>query len=358
MIKWQNILIIFLIAITAIFFTFNKEISDLLKLKLEDQILYTSVNPPALASGIFVGDVMLSRGVAHQIEKNNNLYYPFLNVFDFLKKANFVFANLEAPIINGEKIKSGEMIFRVDENLVPILKENNFSIFSLANNHILNFGKEGLNNTLNILEKNNIQYVGAGKNFSEAHQPKIIEKNNIKLAFLAYNDKALSYPSNEATENDSGIAIMDTDEVKKDIAMAKKLANFVVVSVHSGNEYQYEPTQTQIDFAHNAIDAGADLVIGHHPHVIQPIEKYKNGYIFYSLGNFVFDQMWSNETQESIALKIIFTSHNIKTIQIYPIVIENYSQPKIINASNSPEHYKNIIQKINLADNKLVIIEP
>jgi len=273
-----------------------------------------------------------------------------------LKGGDFVFGNLEAPIINGPKIKAGEMIFRVDENLVPTLKDYNFSIFSLANNHILNFGEKGLENTFHLLDQAGIQYVGAGKNFSEAHQAKIIEKNNIKFAFLAYVDKALAYPSAMASDH-PGLSIMDEGQVTLDVQQAKKLADFVIVSTHSGNEYQTEPTRNQINFAHAAIDAGADLVIGHHPHVIQPIEKYKNGYIFYSLGNFIFDQMWSQATQEGIALRIIFSPHSIKTIQIYPLVIENYSQPKIINASSSPEHFQNIIKKINLPDNKLVIVQ-
>ncbi len=356
MIKFQNIIILFLIALTAVFFVFNEEIVDLLKLKMQDNVFYSSVEPPPLATGLFVGDIMLSRGVAYQIEKNNNLNYPFLNVSDFLKGGDFVFGNLEAPIINGPKIKAGEMIFRVDENLVPILKDYNFSIFSLANNHILNFGEKGLENTFHLLDQAGIQYVGAGKNFSEAHQAKIIEKNNIKFAFLAYVDKALAYPSAMASDH-PGLSIMDEGQVTLDVQQAKKLADFVIVSTHSGNEYQTEPTRNQINFAHAAIDAGADLVIGHHPHVIQPIEKYKNGYIFYSLGNFIFDQMWSQATQEGIALRIIFSPRSIKTIQIYPLVIENYSQPKIINASSSPEHFQNIIKKINLPDNKLVIVQ-
>ncbi len=360
MVKIQNILIIFLIALAAIFFIFNDEITDLLKLKLQDQkqSYYNSVNSPTLVTGIFVGDIMLSRNVDAQMKKNNSYAYPFLNVSDLLQKNDFVFANLEAPIINGRTIKDGEMVFRVDEDILPTLKQMNFSVFSLANNHIFNFGEKGFLNTLNLLDKFNIQYPGAGKNFAEAHQPKIIERNNIKFAFLAYNDVDLTVPIAKATENHCGIAIMDNlVQLQQDVANAKKMANFVIVSMHAGDEFQYEPEQYKIDFAHAAIDAGADLVIGHHPHVLQSIEKYKNGYIFYSLGNFVFDQMWSNETRESMALRIIFSPKTIKAIQIYPIFIENSGQPKIINASNSPEHYQNIIQKINLVDKKIKIIQ-
>lgn len=357
MLKIRNVLIIFLIAFTAIFFIFQNEITEYLKLFIYESSFYSSIEPPKLVSGLFVGDVMLSRGVAYQIKKNNDLYYPFKSITNLLLKNDFVFANLESPIIDGREIKSGEMVFRANEVLVPVLKELNFSIFSLANNHILNFGNDGLFKTMELLNNAGISTVGAGKDEKEAYNFKIIEKNGIKFAFLAYNDKDVAPFNSGAKENQAGTALIDFEKMKDAIQKAKKLVNFVIVSMHAGNEYQFEPNNSQIDLAHEAIDNGADLVIGHHPHVIQPIEKYKNGYIFYSLGNFVFDQMWSNETREAIALRIIFTPQNIKTIQIYPLIIENYSQPKIINSFNEPEHFKNIISKLNFPDNKFVLIQ-
>ena len=354
MIKIKNILFLLSIALTAIFFVFHDEIGGWLKLLMQQNNFYSSIETPSLVSGLFVGDVMLSRGVAYQIEKNSNLYYPFEQIKDFLSKNDFVFANLESPIIDGRKIKAGEMIFRADEKLAPILKEMNFSVFSLANNHILNFGEKGLMNTFKILNENKIIFVGAGENFETAHQFKIIERNGIRFAFLAYAEK---YFAPEAKENEPGVALMDLEQLKNDVEKARQKADFVIVSMHAGEEYKDYPSSAQINFAHYAIDAGADLVIGHHPHVIESIEKYKNGYIFYSLGNFIFDQMWSNETREAIALRIIFTPNAIKIIQIYPILIENYSQPKIINSKNNPSEFKRIVSKLNLADNKFVIID-
>ena len=354
MVKIKNIIFVLLIALTAIFFVFNNEISGWLKLLIQQNNFYSSINTHSLVSGLFVGDIMLSRGVAYQIEKNNDLYYPFEQIKDFLSKNDFIFANLESPIVDGQKIKSNEMFFRTDEKLAPILKEMSFSIFSLANNHILNFGEKGLLNTFKILNENKIIFVGAGENFETAHQFKTIERNDIKFAFLAYAEK---YFAQEAKENEPGVALMNLEQLKNDIEKARQKADFIIISMHAGEEYKDYPSSSQINFAHHAIDAGADLVIGHHPHVIEPIEKYKNGYIFYSLGNFIFDQMWSNETRESIALRIIFTPHDIKTIQIYPILIENYSQPKIINSKNNPSEFKRIVSKLNLADNKFVIID-
>lgn len=297
---------------------------------------------------LFLGDVMLSRGVSYQIYQNNDLYYPFYNIQALLQQNDFVFANFESPIIPGRQIHTGEMAFRVDENLTPILKGLNFSILSLANNHMLDFGQKGLSNTLKLLNENKIQYIGAGENYQEAHQYKILEKNNIKIAFLAYNDSDVILATNEATENRPGTAFMDLDSLKKDLAEAKKSADFIIVSMHSGTEYEENPNSRQIEFARAAIDAGANLVIGHHPHVIQQIEKYKNGYIFHSLGNCIFDQAWSKETTEGIATQIIFAKNEIKNIKILPLIIENYSQPKIISQNDNQETFQKIINRLNL----------
>jgi len=227
----------------------------------------------------------------------------------------------------------------------------------LANNHLLDFGVKGLIRTIELLNAFDINYVGAGKNESEAYDFKIIEKNGIKFAFLAQNGIDVIPINHCAQENKSGSACLNFEKLQEKIKTAKQLAHYVIVYLHAGNEYTYQPNERQIKFAYTAIDAGADLIIGHHPHIIQSIEKYKNGYIFYSLGNFVFDQMWSDETREAIAVRIIFSPSAIKTIQIYPILIENYSQPKIINAITEPNHFNNIVQKLNLPDNKFVLIQ-
>ena len=305
-----------------------------------------SAQPPI--SILFLGDIMLSRGVAHQIEKNDDLYYPFRNVQALFQQNDFIFANFESPIIDGQEIHAGQTTFRVDENMMPILKEINFSVVSLANNHMLDFGQKGLLNTLKILDENKIQYVGVGQNYQGAHQYKILEKNGIKFAFLAYNDSDVVPKTDEAAENRPGTAFMDVGALKKDVARARAAADFIIVSMHSGTEYQEGPNGRQIEFGHAAIDAGADLVIGHHPHVVQKVEKYEKGYIFYSLGNFIFDQMWSQETKQGIAAQIQFSKSEIKEIEIIPFVIENFSQPKIIFQKDSPEIFQKIINRLNL----------
>jgi poly-gamma-glutamate synthesis protein (capsule biosynthesis protein) len=203
-----------------------------------------------------------------------------------------------------------------------------------------------------------------------------METNGIKICFLG-----ASYASSNndgKTKNDYVTRVEDVDKLKSSILNLKSNCDFITVSMHAGTEYTRTPNQKQIDFAHSAIDFGADLVIGHHPHWIQTIEKYKNKYIFYSLGNFIFDQMWSEETKEGLVLKIQISKHQIPNnsslpplnlrggegaippataddlqgtripakldkIELIPVIIENYSTPRPANE----EETKRILEKIN-----------
>lgn len=283
---------------------------------------------------IAVGDIMLSRNVDKKMEEYNDYRYPFFKTADLLKSANITFGNLESPITPGRDIKTGEMIFRTDPGSVEGLKYAGFDILSLANNHLPDFGKKGIVDTLNYLNEAKIKYVGAGLNEKEARKPKILEIEGIKTAFLAYNDSDVVPLSYEAKENQAGTAFMRKEEMLEDVKKAKEISDFLIVSMHSGQEYAKNPNSRQIDFARAAIDAGADLIIGHHPHVIQKIEEYKEKFIFYSLGNFVFDQMWSEATREGLIVKIKIQFKEGEDpkaeMRFYKVLIEDFSQPRIL----------------------------
>jgi len=221
----------------------------------------------------------------------------------------------------------------------------NFSVINLANNHALDQGEAGLTTTQKMLESMNITHIGTGTTQEEAWTPKIIEKNDIKIAFIgasyaSYND--------DGTRESTMIARMQ-DEVmlEKSIQDAKTKADIVIVSMHAGAEYSRKTTELQEVFSHRAIDAGADLVIGAHPHWTQRIESYKNRYILYSLGNFVFDQEFSPETKSGLAAQIfIEKKQGIATIDhilLHPILIENYGQPRLM----SGEEKINALRAIN-----------
>lgn len=308
------------------------------KLKKEKKPKAILKNPVYL---IAVGDIMLSRNVENKI-KQNGFNYPFLKTKDYLETGNIVFGNLECPIIAGPEVKTGQMMFRASPGVEKALKNANFSILSLANNHTYNQNERGMLKTFDYLKSVGIKYVGAGKNAEEAYAPTIIEKNGARFAFLAYSDNAL-VPGFYEANNFPGIAFDNKQKMISAVRNANKKADFVIVSMHLGQEYKLTPNSHQKDFAHAAINNGADLILGHHPHVIQSIEKYKGKYIFYSLGNFIFDQMWSRETREGIIVKLLFKENKVRLVEIKPILIENYSQPRILKGSAADR----VLDKIN-----------
>ena len=296
---------------------------------------------------ILVGDIMLDRGVEYmrKTEGKGDFRFPFLKIADELKEAKrgarlgreggggigVLFGNLEGPISDkGTKVGS-IYSFRNDPKSIEGLTFAGFDVISLANNHVFDYGREALEDTLLRLKTAGIDYLGAGFNEKEAYSPIIKELNDTKIAFLVYTN--LGPETWKAGEENSGIAWIsenNLETIKRDIEKVKKESDILIVSLHSGEEYQKTPTQFQIEFSRAFIDAGADLVIGHHPHIIQPNEKYKDGWIFYSLGNFVFDQNFSEETMRGQILKILIENNKIKEVVPINIKINNFFQPEII----------------------------
>jgi len=278
------------------------------------------------------GDIMLDRGVEYSMRQEKNWNWPFLKIKDDLEKADILFGNLESQISNkGYKVGS-IYSFRADPKAIETLKYGGFDILSLANNHSLDYTKAALEDSMNRLEKADIDYTGAGFNEEEAFSPKIIKRKGTKIAFLAYTNFGSKYY--KATENSSGIAYIDWSTLKRiedDIKKAKAVADIVVVSLHAGNEYDKEPSSFQKEFSKKAIKSGADIIAGHHTHVIQRDEKYKDGWIFYSLGNFVFDQSFSKETSQAKVGKIKIVNGKIETIETDTYFINNKFQLEPIN---------------------------
>jgi poly-gamma-glutamate synthesis protein (capsule biosynthesis protein) len=281
---------------------------------------------------IAVGDNMLSRDVARKINAHG-VDYPYDKTRDYLTNADITFGNLETPITPGPSVPVSSLTFHSDPKVVPGLSRAGFDIFSLANNHTPNYGQGGLLDTFKYLTEAGIKYVGAGKNAEEAEAPVFMETRGIKFAFLAYNDTDVVPDSYGATSTRAGTNFMSTTKVQKAVQEAKKEADIVIVSMHSGIEYTATPDSSQKNFAHAAIDAGADIVIGHHPHVAQTLEKYNGKFIIYSLGNFVFDQMWSTQTQQGMTAKVFFTNSGVNRIEFHPVRIHDYAQPRLLEGT-------------------------
>lgn len=336
---------------------FTKEITKILEKIPTPIIEYKETKVTFLA----VGDMMMSRGVNSIIARTNDPLRPFSGLVELLDSTDFNFGNLESPISGSDKPgPPHSLVFNTPIRNVEGLKRYKFKVLNLANNHALDQRAAGLENTRKVLAENEITYLGVGADLSEAWKPKIITVNGLKLGFLG-----ASY----ASVNDGGVArnnlvarIEDTEYLKNSLESLKKDADFIVVTMHAGVEYVRQPHQPQIDFAHAAIDYGADLVIGAHPHWIQIIEKYKDKYIFYSLGNFIFDQEWSQDTKEGLVLKVSLEGQiainpplntskfrekaKLKEIELIPVIIENYSTPRLAKE----EEKTKILAKISLTD--------
>ncbi len=303
------------------------------------EITSTSTQSSVLSSEeptriILAGDIMLDRGVEYMIEKygGGNFEFPFLKIADEFQKADIVFGNLEGPISDkGEKVGS-IYSFRNNPESMEGLNFAGFNVLSLANNHAFDYGKEAFEDTLKRFKETGINYVGAGFNESEAYEPVIKEINGTRIGFLAYTD--LGSPYWKATVNASGIAWINgelLDLARQQIKETKEKVDILIVSLHSGEEYAEAPTQFQVEFSKAAIDAGADLAVGHHPHVVQKPEIYNGKYIFYSLGNFIFDQAFSEETMEGQIVEILIENGKIREARLINTKINDFFQVEIVN---------------------------
>jgi len=293
------------------------------------------IEPQSEAFATFgaVGDIVLSRNVAAKINKAKNPLLPFSKMTEILLVNDFNFANLESPFSGKDTFNpSPSMVFNAPRPNIKGLVANKFEILSIANNHALDQGAKGLSYTRAYLAQNDIKAIGAGNNLDQAWKSEVVEANGIKIGFIAASYASIN--DNGKSVNKLVARIEDLGKLKSAIALARQQADWVVVSMHAGTEYKTKPNASQTKFARAAIDFGADMVIGGHPHWVETIEKYKGRYIFYSLGNFIFDQEWSRETKEGLMLKIEIAKNEaeparLSQIELLPIVIENYSTPRL-----------------------------
>ena len=233
-----------------------------------------------------VGDIMLAGRWAPLLKK---MGYDCLfdGVRNELASGDVNLANLESPIaIGGQEFSEKKFRFRADPQVAKTLRSAGFNLVTLANNHSMDFGAKALTETLHHLDVNNISWIGAGENLSDSRKIKFYTVKGKRIAFLGYS---LTQPVEFFAGKDRpGTAPGFEKFVTADVIMARRQADYVFVSFHWGKEADSTVQQYQRSTAYKAIEAGADVIIGHHPHVLQGIERYRNGIIFYSLGNFIF----------------------------------------------------------------------
>lgn len=283
---------------------------------------------PVVTALIF-GDLMLDRYVRIVVEKKG-LDYIFANIKRFLAGSDFVLANLEGSFTDSAPGSDDHrMKFTFDPELIPKLKIAGFNIFNLANNHALDFGNAGFIQSREYLKKNNLDYFGDPRNTSETFIIKDI--GGLKIGWVGFYG---------LTNNINHIL----DEVKK----IKNEVDIVAVYTHWGTEYNGGFSKIQQDQAHALIDAGADVVFGSHPHVIEPMEEYKGKMIFYSLGNFVFDQQFSEKTQQGLAIGAVFKKDRSE-FYLFPIESKNI-QINLISGDKKNIILKDISEQSEVSD--------
>jgi poly-gamma-glutamate capsule biosynthesis protein CapA/YwtB (metallophosphatase superfamily) len=292
-----------------------------------------------------VGDIMLG-GTSEPVLEKYGYDYPFEKTRHLFSSSDIVIGNLEGPLTHSETPYSTEKeyLFKTPpQQVAPALKKAGFNVINLANNHIMDFGKQGLIDTIDSLKSNDIRYVGAGMNIQQARKATIINSGKYKIGFLSYS---LTFPESFwATENNPGSAFGHEHQIRTDVRELTKNADIIVVSFHWGREKTTQLRPYQPLLAHAAIDEGADMIIGHHPHVLQAIEQYKQGVIFYSLGNYTFGS-YSRSADYSLVATAIFKDRRFDSLKITPINVLNTDvnfQPQLLSENLAME----VIEHVN-----------
>ncbi len=281
----------------------------------------------------FVGDIMLDRGVKTSVYKNfDGKYLKIFEQAKELQRPDIMFGNLEGPISDKGKNVGSKYSFRFEPVVAEVLKDAGFDILSFANNHVGDWSNQAFRDTLGHLSENNILFTGAGENYDKAKKPTIIERNGIRIGYLGFSDVGPDWM--KATNETEGILLLSDKNLETIVKEAKESVDVLVVSIHWGDEYK-PFNKRQETFAKKIIDSGADIIAGHHPHVIQEVKEYKDGLIIYSLGNFVFDQYFSPETMEGLYAEVEITKDGIKDYKKTVFEINEKYQPVLDIISNS-----------------------
>lgn len=282
---------------------------------------------PDHLSLVLGGDIMLDRGVKNSVNKNfGGDYSKLFNNLGIFKEADAAFAEILGPISYQGEDQGYLNPFRMSPAVLPALESSGLSALSVANDHMYDWGRDAFLDTLQNLKRHGIGYAGAGIDKQTAGQPVIIDKYGIKIGFLPFSDYAPA--SMAAADGKPGVLSTEYYDFSKIVQDAAKQADFLVVYFQFGKEYQKKHDSRQTDLAHLAIDSGARLVVGSGPHVIEDTEKYKNGYIAYSLGNLIFDQSFSKDTMQGMLLEATVNRDGSFSVRPDTVTLNSQFQPQ------------------------------
>lgn len=267
--------------------------------------------------------------------------HQFTTVLDTVKPlwvdSDVAVANLESPFLTNGSAVRGKCVLRGDPRWARYLSETGVTLVSLANNHIMDFGVEGLVSTVNVLDQAGVRHVGAGMDKVQASAPLIVETRGVRFAFLGRSAVIVSSPC-YATKERPGVALLDVDEIKRSVQDCKGGVDFVVLLVHWGIERYVYPSPAQRVLARELASIGCDVILGHHPHVLQGAERIGRTFVAYSLGDFIFsDVVWSfddvhgeacevletvaEESRKSAVLQLDFSRNGITSQQFYTTLL-------------------------------------
>ena len=307
-------------------------------------------DPGAVTTAIAFGDVLTSRTVDRKMIAAGDFRSPWRSVGEILAAADLAFGNFEGTISRNAQPRSGGTSFVSRVQVIDGFRYAGIDFLSLANNHVGDFGAATLLETRALIRDAGIATAGAGANDAEAREPAILERHGVRFAFVTFN--AIVGPP-VATDDSPGATWIhmapwnpfrqsELDRVAETVRAARRRADVVIVYPHWGQEYTARPNADQKRVARALIDAGADMIIATHPHWVQGAEIYRGRLIAYSLGNFVFDQTWSTETQQGAALDLVFWGPRLVGASFVPVRIEDAHRPRFIDAEAGAD----ILQRI------------
>ncbi len=282
---------------------------------------------------IATGDVIPARAVNFQVVKLNNFLWPWEKTAEVLRSGDLTLINLEAPLLKNCQPTTQGMVFCGDQKHLEGLNFAGVDVANLANNHLGNYGPQGTEETDALLKGGEIESCGVG-------EWALKNVRGLRFALLGYNDVGAS---------PSPLSPADEKVIAEQIRAAREQADIIVVSFHWGNEYVTPPSSRQRDLAHLAVDAGADLIVGNHPHWIEPVEIYQEKLITYAHGNFIFDQTWSEETKKGVVGRYTFYENKLIDVEFLPLYILGYGQPQLLEG----EAKQSILTSLEKASHEL-----
>jgi len=351
--SWRCILVTLLAGLAVFACTDNSEPSPTPALAPPTSTPIPTSTPVPTTTLLFTGDIIPARCTYERLRAIGDYGAAFDALRPQLTAADITIGTLDSTLANSAVPIGCTPTFNLagPAEFAAALGQGGFDVVSHAANHIkdcgdANCGDLAVTETIANLRTNGIAPAGSGATLAEARMPAIVERNGVRFAFLAYDDIAAYY---HATDTVAGAAPLDATTIAEDIARARKQADVVVVLPHWGAEYTASPSPRQREIAGTAADAGAHLIIGNHAHWVAAHEQIGETFVAYALGNFVFDQDWSLETQQGAMLEVTFTGTVLTRTRYVPIHIYDEHQPRLAPTAEATE----IIDRIEAASSAL-----